>query len=158
MEIRATDEGWVFEDMDPLIVELLRTLPACATPDDDAARKRIFSTPTNGDDAEADRDWRENVEPGMSELFKSHVDVVAADLGAIQEKEEAFTLGIPAEHGRAWIHTLNQARLALGARHGVDDDDTGGRRRRHSGAKAFAIMQIDFYGMLLGMLLSRTEL
>src|SRR5438067_1989652 len=125
MEIRTTDDGWVFENMDPLIVELLRNVPACAAPDDEVARRRIFSTPTSGADAEADRDWHENVEPELSELFKSHLDVVAADLAAIQQKEDAYTLAISTKNARAWIHTLNQARLALGARHGVTDDDTG---------------------------------
>jgi hypothetical protein len=157
MELRTTDDGWVFEDMDALIVELLRNLPACAAPDDETARRRIFTTPTAGRDAETDRDWRENVEPGLGELFKSHVDVVAADLAKIEQDGDAFALSIPAENARAWVHTLNQARLALGARHGVTDDDTAGRSR-HSGAKAFAIMQIDFYGMLLSMILTRTEL
>ena len=157
MEIRSSDEGWVFEDMDPLIAELLRGLPACAEPGDGAARKRIFSTPTGGDDAEADRDWHEQVEPEMRELFKTHVEAVAADLVAIQRHGEIFSLNIAAENARAWIHTLNQARLALGAHHGVTDEDAAGRRR-HSGAKGFAMMQIDFYGMLLGMMLSRTEL
>ena len=157
MEIRMSDQGLVFEEMDPFIVELLRSLPACASTEDEAAHRRIFSTPTNGTDAEADRDWRENVEPGMSELFKSHVDIVAADLGAIRQQADAYTLTVQAENARAWVHTLNQARLALGARHGVTDDDTGGRRR-HTGAKAFAIMQIDFYGMLLSMLLAWTEI
>jgi hypothetical protein len=157
MEIRMNDNGWVFEDMDPLIIELLRGLPSCAAPDDEAAYQRIFSTPTGGDNAEADQDWREHVEPEMRELFKTHVGVAAADLAAMRWNGEAFTLSIATENSRAWIHTLNQARLALGARHGVTDDDTAGHRR-HNGAKGFAIMQIDFYGMLLGLLLGRTEL
>ena len=157
MEIQISDEGWVFDDMDRVVVELLRILPACAAPDDDAARKRIFSAPTGGADADADSDWREYVEPELRELFKTHTDLVAADLSALEEKEESFTLRIPAAHGRAWIHALNQARLALGARHDVTEDDTNGRRP-HSGAKGFAIMQIDFYGMLIAMLLGNTEL
>jgi len=157
MEIRANEDGWVFDDMDPFIVELLHQLPACAAPDDDAARRRIFTTPSGGRDEEADSDWRENVEPGLRELFKTHVDVVTADLTAFRRAGEVFSLNIPLANGRAWVHTLNQARLALGARHGITDDDTAGRSR-HSGAKGFAIMQIDFYGMLLGLLLSRTEL
>jgi len=157
MEIRTSEAEWEFADMDPLIVELLRGLPACADPDDEVSRKRIFSTPTAGGDPQADSEWREEVEPEMREFFQTHVDVVAADVAAIRQNGEAFTLNIPAANGRAWIHTLNQARLALGARHGVTDDDTAGRRR-HRGPKAFAIMQIDFYGMLLSLLLSRTEL
>ena len=158
MEIRVTDDGWVFEEMDPFIVELIRNVPGSAVADDEPARSRIFSAPTGGSDLEADAEWREHVEPGMRELFQSHTDIVAADIATVRRKEDAFTLSIPAAHARAWIHTLNQARLALGALHGVTDDDTTGRRRKHGEAKAFAIMQIDFYGMLLGYLLSGTEL
>ncbi|MEO6742115.1 MAG: hypothetical protein ABIP20_17865 [Chthoniobacteraceae bacterium] len=301
MEILTTDSGWVFDEMSPFIAELLRILPACAAPEDDAARKRIFSSPTSGDEPEADDDWREYVEPDLRELFKTHVDVVTADLRGIRASEvslhpgsvrdrtvksysgllaklpslthlglivggrlplqppegrpredlvkriefirrivselhefekqrdvaldqflssfcpadgestllplsdkpgrlldpperskavqhalkrfqalgkfrhkikesvatgdlstnpqsvEAFALSIPAENGRAWIHTLNQARLALGARHDVTDDDTAGQRH-HGGEKGFAIMQIDFYGMILSVMLGRTEL
>ena len=160
MEIQSSDEGWVFSEMDPFIAELFRILPASAAPDDDASRKRIFSAPTRGRDAAAanlNRDWSEYVEPDLRELFKTHVDIVAADLARMKGGEESSTLGIPVKNARAWIHTLNQARLALGARHGVTDDDTAGRRRPR-GPKAFAIMQIDFYGMLLSALLEHTEL
>ena len=157
MEIQISETGWVFADMEDLIVELLRGLPACADPDDRASQRRIFSSPTGGADVEADREWSEEIEPEMRELFQSHVDVVAADLAAMQQAGDAFTLSIPAKNSRAWIHTLNQARLALGARHGLTDDDTAGRRRPR-GPKAFAVMQIDFYGMLLSALLERTEL
>jgi len=157
MEIRTTDEGWVFADMDPLIVDLLRGLPDFAATDDEAARARIFSSLTGGADPGADREWREDVGPELHALFKNHVDVVSSDLRTIQGEGDAFTLTIALENAQAWIHPLNQARLVLGAIHGVTEDDTAGRRR-HSGAKAFAIMQIDFYGMLLSLLLSRTDL
>lgn len=155
---RSSEEGWLFEEIDPLIGKLLRGLPACAAADDDVSRRRIFSSPTAGADPEADEEWRENVVPEMRELFQSHVDVVAADLAAMRERRGSFTFNIPIENARAWIHTLNQARLALGAKHGVTDDDTAGRRKRHSSAKAFALMQIDFYAMLMSLLLGRTEL
>lgn len=159
MQIGNSDEGWEFTGMDPMVLELLRILPLCAEPDDDAARKRIFSPPTvqPDADAEANAEWSEYVEPGLRELFKSHTDIVAADLAAMKGEGEAAILRIPAEHGRAWIHTFNQARLALGARHDVTEDDTAGRTEP-DGEKAFALMQIDFYGTLLGLILSRTEL
>lgn len=157
MEIQVSERGWLFAEMESLIVELLRGLPACADSDDEASRRRIFSSPTGGADAKADREWREEIEPEMRELFQSHVDVVVADVAGIQQEGDSFALTIAAKNARAWIHTLNQARLALGARHGVTDDDTAGRRRPR-GPKAFAIMQIDFYGMLLSALLEHTEL
>jgi hypothetical protein len=157
MEIHSSDTGWVFTEMDPMIGELLRGLPGCAATDDEVAAKRIFCSPTAGADAEADQEWQENVEPEMRELFQSHVDVVAGDLAAMTEKEDGFSVEIPVQHARAWIHTLNQARLALGARHGVTEEDTAGRRRRRTNEKAFALMQIDFYGMLLSLLVGQTE-
>ena len=160
MEIQSSDEGWVFSEMDPFIAELFRILPASAAPDDDASRKRIFSAPTRGRDAAAanlNRDWSEYVEPELRELFKTHVDIVAADLALMKGEEESLTLRIPAKNARAWIHTLNQARLALGARHGVTEDDIEDRQPKNA-AEGFALMQIDFYGTILSLLLSRTEL
>ncbi len=157
MEIRNEEEGWIFEEIDPLIAELLGILPQCAAPEDDAARQRIFSTPTAGQDTAADEDWHEYVEPDLRELFQSHTDTVAADLATMDRQGDLFTLTIPLENGRAWVHTLNQARLALAARHGLTEGDTEGRHRL-DGEKGFAVMQIDFYAMILSLLLSRTEL
>ena len=157
MEIRTDDDGWVFDGMDPLIADLFRLLPECAAPADEDSRRRIFSSPTGGRDAEADQEWREQVEPEMRELFRSHVDAVAADVSGIRRKGEFFTLSIPAGNAHVWIHTLNQARLALGARHGITEGDLSGPHE-HTGPKAFAILQVDFYGMILGLLLSRTEI
>lgn len=157
MEVRNDDEGWVFREIDPLICELLRILPDCAAPDDDAARKRIFTTPTAGEDTAADEDWHEYIEPELRKLFKSHTDIAAADIATMDRQGDLFTLTISLANARAWIHTLNQARLALAARHGLTEADTEGRNRL-DGEKGFAVMQIDFYAMLLSLLLSRTEL
>lgn len=160
MEIQSSDEGWVFSEMDSFIAELFRMLPDSAAPDDEAARKRIFSAPTRGRDVAAanlDKDWREYVEPDLRELFKTHVDIAVADLALLEGGEESFTLRIPAKNARAWIHTLNQARLALGARQGVTEDDIEDRQPKNA-AEGFALMQIDFYGTILSLLLSRTEL
>jgi len=157
MEIHSDDDGWVFDEIDPLIADLLRILPASASVEDDAARSRVFSAPTAGEDKSADDDWREYVEPGLRELFQSHTDTVATDLATMKTDAGNCSLRIPMEHGRAWIHTLNQARLALGARHEVVEGDSNSRRQ-HSGEKSFALMQIDFYAMLLSLLLRRTEL
>ena len=158
MEIRLDEAGWHFGEMDSFVIEMLRELPGRAATDDDAARARIFSSPTDGADAQEDQDWRENVTPELREFFQSHVDVVRGNLAQLKTDGATATLSIPIANARAWIHTLNQARLALGARHGVTEDDIEVRRKPRSEAKAYALMQIDFYGMLLGLLLSRTEL
>ena len=158
MEIRWNEDEWCFEEMDPFVCELLRALPSCALLDDDVAHGRIFSSPTRGADKEADQEWKETVTPELRELFQTHVDVVISDLATMKIDGESSSLRIPAANACAWIHTLNQARLALGARHGVTENDVEGRRKPRSKAKAHALMQIDFYGTLIGLLLTRTEI
>ena len=158
MEVHRNEEGWHFEEMDSFVADLLRELPGCAVLDDDKATERIFSSPTHGEDKEADQEWRENVEPEMRELFQSHIDVVVGDLARMKVEGENSSIRIPKENVRAWIHTLNQARLALGAKHGITENDVEGRRKPRTNAKTFALMQIDFYGMLLSVLLRHTEL
>ena len=158
MEIRWNTDEWCFEEMDPFVCELLRALPSCALPDDDAAHERIFSSPTQGADKESDQEWRENVIPELREHFQAHVDAVISNLNAMTTEGELSAVRIPAANALAWIHTLNQARLALGARHGITGSDIEGRRKPRSSAKAHALMQIDFYGTLLGLLLARTEI
>ncbi len=157
MEIRNETDGWVFEEIDPFIIDLLRVIPECASTDDEAARKRIFSSLTDGEDTAADEDWREYVEPDLRELFKSHTDIVAADLRTMRTDSENATLRIPLSNARAWIHTLNQARLSLAARHGVDESESENLASL-SGPKGFILMQLDFYGTILSFLLTRTEL
>lgn len=161
MKVRSSDEGWELAAIDPLVADLLRMLPDVAATDDEAVQSRIFPSPLRGNDAVHDPDaaaeWREYVEPELRALFQSHLDIVAADLATVETKAEESVLRIPADHGRAWIHTLNQARLALGAQHEITEGDSAGRRQQ-SGEKAFALMQIDFYAMILSLLLSRTEL
>jgi hypothetical protein len=126
--------------------------------DDDKARRRICSSPTHGADGEADQDWRENVEPDMRELFQSHVDVVVGDLAGMKVDGESSAVRIPLGNARGWIHALNQARLALAAKHDVTESDTKGRRKARADRKMVAMMQIDFYGMLLSLLLQHTEI
>ena len=158
MELRWDDDGWHFEEMDSLVTELLGHVPSCAMIQDDAAEARIFTSPTQGADASDDQDWRENVVPELRELFQSHVDIVRGDLARLKTEGGHSAIDIPAANGRAWIHTLNQARLALAAKHGITEEEIEARRKVHGVDKSYALLQIDFYGMLLGLILSRTEL
>lgn len=157
MEIQVGEKEFQFSGMDAIIAGLIRMLPESAAAEDGVARDRIYRTPTAGRDAEADRDWRENVVPELRALFNGHVGTVAGDIAGMRNNEGIFTMSVPIGHAGAWIHALNQARLALGARNNFDEEDISGARE-HTGNKGFAILQIDFYGMLLGFLLSHTEL
>ncbi len=147
----------IFSELDELIASLLRQLADCAETDDDAARARIYSSPTRGADEEMDDEWREHVEPGLRELFATHTDLVRADLATLTDDEHA-TLTVPTRHAPAWIHTLNQARLALAARHGITEADMEGERPPKTHDTAFALLQIEIYGAILGLMLQHTEI
>jgi Domain of unknown function (DUF2017) len=158
MIIRFDEDSAHIEALDPFCTEMFRRLPECAATDDDATSARIFPSLTGGADRDADSDWKDVVEPGLRELFESHVDVVRRDVAAIRTGKDGEEISFPLDHGRAWMHTLNQARLALGARHDVTEEDMQGRRGSEDGDKAFAVMQIEFFGIVLGVLLQRIEI
>jgi hypothetical protein len=158
MNIQWEDGGLVFGDLDEFLTELLRRLPECAATDDEPARKRMFGRPTGGKDPEADEEWQEVVQPELRELFQSHVDAVSADLAGLTQEDGVGLLRVPPEHARAWVHTLNQARLALAARHDVTEADMEGRQAVEEEDKAFALFQIEIYGLILGFLLRHVEL
>ena len=65
------------------------------------------------------------MEPELYQNFQSALDVVRGDLADLPEEgpDTHCTLHIPVEHLESWIHALNQARLALGARYDVTDED-----------------------------------
>lgn len=158
MKIEWSPERIIFSEVDEIIADALRKIPACADAREDKVIARIFPTPTAGADEDADDDWRENVMPGLGELFQTHIDVVTKDLAAMQTEDEFSTLTFPAEHVRDWMHTLNQARLALGALHDVTEDDIEGRTKDHDVEKSYALFQIEIYGFILALMLQHTEL
>ncbi len=163
MKIEWTEEHVVFSEIDDFMLDVLQKIPLNAAALDDKVISRIYPTLTDGVDEDADEDWREHVMPGLSELFQTHMDVVIKDLKQIEkegdEKEgEISTLTFPASHVRSWMHTLNQARLALGALHDVTEDDIEGRKKDHAGEKSFALFQIEIYGLILSLMLQHTEL
>jgi hypothetical protein len=158
MNIQWEDGEVVFGDLDEFLQELLARLPDAASPDDEPARQRLFGSPSGGRDPEADAEWKEMVEPELHELFRSRVDVVRADLENLQTIEGEQVLRVPADHLQAWVHTLNQARLAIGARHNIEEADMEGQRDFSSPERGFALLQIEIYGLILGFLLRHTDL
>lgn len=159
MNIQWDEGDVVVSDLDDFLVELLRRLPSAAATDNEAARTRLFGAPTGGKDPEADEEWQEVVVPDLQELFQSNVDVVAKDLERLEETDEGdVRLRVPGEHLRAWVHTLNQARLALAAQHGITEDDMEGRGEFRTEEKGFAFLQVEVYGLVFSFLLRHTEL
>ena len=148
------------EEIDGLIGELLRQIPESADPSGNAAAtERLFPSLTEGREPDADADWREYVEPGLRELFLDAVSVVREDLKDFPAKTTAVhrALQLPVKHLEAWIHALNQARLALAARHGFTERELEREIPTEGGARAFALFQVHFYGLLQEFFLRQLE-
>jgi len=150
-----------FRHIHPLLAELLRTLPLLVEPEalSEAAERRLFPEPTQDEDLEAMRsDWKAFVEPGLHEHFRSARDVVSADLKGMVQKDDDFELTIPLKHADAWLNVLNQARLALAADVGFNEEllnatgpvdlasDTG-----------FAVFRINLYAFMQQCLIEQIE-
>jgi Domain of unknown function (DUF2017) len=161
MKIQRLDaKTIVLEEIDGMIAELLRQIPVSADPSgSEAATERLFPSLTEGREPDADEEWREYVEPGLRELFMDAISIVQKDLKDFSDKEDARprTLRLPVKHLDAWIHALNQARLALAARHGFSERELEHEIPTEGGARAFALFQVHFYGLLQEFFLRQLE-
>ena len=137
--------------LDRTCCELLTQIVSSADPgDSDAARARIFSTPTHGREPGADRDWHEYVEPDLARLFQGALEIVQADLAEFppDNRRREHTLHLPVKNLEAWIHALNQARLAIAARYDFTEEDMDAPLSLISDARTMALFQMHFYGFL----------
>ncbi len=152
MKIHRLDKKTiVLEEIDTFISDLLRKIPESADPSgSESATARLFPPPTGGRDREADEEWQEYIEPGLRELFEDNVAVVAEDLKSL---ERNGSIRVPVRHLDAWIHTLNQARLALAARHEFTDKELDREAAMEDGERAMVLFQVHFYGLLQEFLL-----
>lgn len=154
MNFEITEDGITFAELDSLRGEFLRRLPQAAATDDEAAQRRIFPPPIAEANDDETSDWKEFVVPELRELFQSHVEVVTGDIAAMPDAE---TLLIPKAHAEAWIHTLNQARIAIGARHQVTEEDMEETLPTDNPGKLLALLQMDVYALFLSVLLDVTD-
>lgn len=157
MKIRRLDEKTVMlEDLEPFSIGLLQQISVCADPGDSvAAQERLYPTPTHGDDPEMDEEWKEYVEPEMRRLFSSAVDIVKNDLDRI--KPGGTVLELPVDNLEAWLHALNQARLALSARHGFTEEDMVKEFPLDGSPRSFSLFQVHFYGLIQEFFLRQLE-
>jgi hypothetical protein len=148
---RDPDSGAiVLSSVDEPILDLLQRIVPSADPGGDRnALDRLYSSPTAGADPDFDDEWRDLVGSGLREEFASAQDVVLRDLAAITNVPgmDGQEIRIAADHLDAWVNTLNQARLALAARHNFTDRDIeSGPTENHP--HAFPLLQIHIYGIL----------
>lgn len=161
VEISRLDKQTVcVAGLDPFLSDLLQKIADAADPSGNtAAEARLYTTPTNGAEPEFDEEWTELIQPDLREYFATSVEIVQGDLlgfSSAEENPESDELQIPVAHLEAWIHALNQARLALAARHDVTENDMndlplGGDVR------ALSVFQIHFYGFLQECFLRQLE-
>jgi hypothetical protein len=149
-------------ELDPLCCELLRRIPSHVDTRDDAVRFRLFPSPSDGREPQFDGEWVSYVEPSLRQLFQTSLEIIREDLQTLAPPEapgsDDGVLRIPIAHLDAWIHGLNQARIALAARHGfanaevehLDDLDV-------TDPRAVALFHIEFYAALMEWFLRELE-
>jgi len=153
MEICRHKDHIEISELDPFLAELLRQIPASASPDGVlAAEQRLFTSPANRKETELCAEWKVYVEPELRRLFQSATETVAADLEQLNGNEKNLanrTLLIPAKHADAWLSALNQARLVIAAKYNFTEGELGDHLRSPIGSRRdLSLFQINFYGFL----------
>lgn len=158
---RPDRETILLSDLDALLIDLLRRISRSADPSDsDAARARLFSAPTHdAEETELLEDWARYIKPELSHLFQSTLEVIDADLKQLKTNKSGSrgALAIPVAHLEKWIHGLNQARLAIAARHSFGDEDMEHPLPVGGDDRSFALLQMRFYGILQEIFLRELE-
>jgi hypothetical protein len=153
MEICRHNDHIEISELDPFLAELLRQIPASASPDGvPAAEQRLFSSPANRKEMELCAEWKAYVEPELRRLFQSATQTVATDLEQLNGNEKSLanrTLRIPAKHADAWLNALNQARLVIAAKNNFTENELSDHFRSPIGSRRdLSLFQINFYGFL----------
>jgi hypothetical protein len=151
MDFYETPSGRLgIREIPPLVAELLRQIPRWADEENDDVEERLFPSPATGPESgDLRTDWQAFVEPELHELFQSTRQVVDADLRGMSEEEEGFAMEFSVKHAEAWLNALNQARLALAAKHGFQEEELAGNGPGILGSERdLALFQIHFYGLI----------
>ena len=129
---------------------VLQIVPSAQATDDPAAQRRLYSSPTEGREQEFEQDWKNYVVPDLRNIFRSAQEIVEGDLAGFEpdESDESSTLRIPVKNLEAWIHTLNQARLAISARYDFTERDMERSLSMSGDARGLALFQVHFYGFM----------
>lgn len=110
-------------------VAFLRTLPEqlrelYEAPIGDPARDRLFPRAYLDPGEEgAEREWQELVHPGLVHERLDALEQLVRDLAESSERRGRHVVELDPEHTGAWLGVLNDARLALGVRLGVKEDE-----------------------------------
>lgn len=138
--------------MDLFCAELLHQIRLSATVEEDSAvQDRFFPSPSAGKDPEFDEEWSEYVGSELAELFESHLATIDGDLADFPPTSTVsgeHTLHLPIKHLEAWVHGLNQARLAIATRYGFEEKDMEKDLAADGDVRSLALFQVHFYGWM----------
>jgi Domain of unknown function (DUF2017) len=160
VRIRRLDEQTVvISGLDAFCCELLHQITVSAQSDNAAARARLFSSPTRAREPELESDWRKYVHPELQQIFQSAREIVESDLKdfPVDPAADFHTLPIPVSHLEAWIHSLNQARLALAASFEFREEEMEREIATDGDTRALALFQTHFYGFLMEYFLREVD-
>jgi len=149
MEFYETPEGRLgIADIPLPLTDLLRQIPQCVDEESEEIEARLFPAPSIEAGEESLReDWKAYVEPELHSFFLSSRQVVEADLRAMKEDDVAGSIEFPFKHAEAWLNTLNQARLALAARHNLGEKELSRPGLTQIlNERDLALLQIEIYG------------
>lgn len=149
---RIDEQTLAIGPLDLFCTELLHQIHLCANPDGSPeVRARLYPSPSGGRDAEMDEEWSEYVEPDLADLFATSIEVIQKDIADFPPARPAadhHTLHLPIKNLEAWVHGLNQARLALAARYGFTEKEMDGPIPTDGDMNSLALFQVHFYGWL----------
>ncbi len=162
MEVFRKNGVLEITEIDPLLAELLRQIPASANPESvPAAEARIHSAPAGPNEKEMCAEWKLYVEPELRRLFQSSTETVMTDLAQLGENDKPFAnsnLRIPPEHSEAWLNALNQARLVIAAKYDFTEAELCDHYRSPIGSRRdLSLFQVNFYGFLQEFILREME-
>jgi hypothetical protein len=153
---RADDDTLILAEIDEFGTALLQKIPEHAsTEDSPAAHERLFSDPELNANASFREDWAEFVEPELRAAFETALDVIRRDLRQLEGPGPLRVLRLQIRHLEAWIHGLNQARLALAARHELTDEEMADAAIPEAPARAAALFHIRYYALLMDCFLEQ---
>jgi len=161
VEITRSEDGLLLKKLDVFFVEVLRQIPVSTdTSDCDDARDRLYSKPTKN--ARTNEEWIEFVQPELRHLFESANEIVRRDLEDFDEKDVdgllEYSVLIPKKNFDSWLNSLNQARLALAARHDFSDQELASDEApTFDTVRDLSLFQIHFYGFLQELLIQELQ-
>lgn len=152
MEFYGPSEGRLgVRDIPPVLADLMSRIPRWGDSESEAAEARLFPCPsTEPREEDLRADWKAHVQPELHEFFQSARHVVEADLRGMKAGDGgAFTMEFSAKHAEAWLNALNQARLALAARHNLGEEELSQPSPMPiSNERDLARIQVNFYAAL----------